>query len=484
MNHVHVRSVEMRHVRSEFEREVLTRMFIMPALSARERVLRRGLKKIIDGALERLLKQLERADWKKFRKIRREAPTPGAVAMRFKFTGKEAEAIDSLARNELRRSYKHAVRITARAIGVKIKGGMKEVADPWSIAFLNTRARFIKSTIVGDLEKRVKHEISMGLLKGEGHETIARRMKNLFEDYNSYELKRLARTEVQMVANNGRIDMYRAAGLKEVEFLVTKDERACQKCLMLDGKKYPLEEARAIIPVHPNCRCTFIPTVPGLYGLVKRAMTRIGTFGVTAAVNPTFRDYKKVLNYRPEKAREYWNDEARIKLVVERGAKFGKRDLEKILKQYPAELVGSAVDEIVILAAKNVMYKGEKRIKKMGGFFWVEGKQIVIAGNASKNFVIQALHHELAHSIDDYMWKLPILSERFAITNGASFSESYDWMLARTRDMKYISVYAKKTVYEDFAETWRYYMVEPERVKKEVPNKYKLVDGIARALLW
>jgi hypothetical protein len=35
----------------------------------------------------------------------------------------------------------------------------------------------------------------------------------------------------------------------------------CEKCQDLEGKVFTTEEARGVIPVHPNCRCCWVSVI-------------------------------------------------------------------------------------------------------------------------------------------------------------------------------------------------------------------------------
>ncbi len=77
----------------------------------------------------------------------------------------------------------------------------------------------------------------------------------------------IARTEANRAFNEGNLDALAQAEVREVVFLLASD--ACSECQAVAesepgqklGKKFALEDARSIIPVHPNCRCTWITEV-------------------------------------------------------------------------------------------------------------------------------------------------------------------------------------------------------------------------------
>lgn len=46
---------------------------------------------------------------------------------------------------------------------------------------------------------------------------------------------------------------------RKVEFMTAGDEKVCPDCEKREGKIYTLRYARGLIPIHPNCRCSFLP---------------------------------------------------------------------------------------------------------------------------------------------------------------------------------------------------------------------------------
>lgn len=70
----------------------------------------------------------------------------------------------------------------------------------------------------------------------------------------------LVRTELAHIQTQAAQQRYRDYGLDEMEVLVDPDERTCEICGKLDGKKYSIND-KMPIPAHPRCRCCMIPVV-------------------------------------------------------------------------------------------------------------------------------------------------------------------------------------------------------------------------------
>lgn len=107
--------------------------------------------------------------------------------------------------------------------------------------------------------------LSEGIIEGQGPHTIARRLTDRVDKIGITRAKVLARTEVIRAHAEATLNTYEEAGVAGVrnraEFSTSGDERVCPQCAVMEGREFSLQEARGIIPVHPNCRCAWIPVV-------------------------------------------------------------------------------------------------------------------------------------------------------------------------------------------------------------------------------
>lgn len=73
----------------------------------------------------------------------------------------------------------------------------------------------------------------------------------------------LARTEIIRAHAVGQLQEFKNWGVAGVavkaEFRTAGDDRVCFQCSSYEGNVYTLEEATSIIPVHPKCRCIWLP---------------------------------------------------------------------------------------------------------------------------------------------------------------------------------------------------------------------------------
>ena len=142
--------------------------------------------------------------------------------------------------------------------GAQISGFNRYTANK----FLNTNwsgqnysTRIYNNTNV--LAARLNMHISDMVVMGRSPEDIKKEFR--YEFGVSYrEADRLVRTEASYAFNSAAIQRYKDGNIKQVEILVEKD--GCPLCQALKEKQYDLASA-PLLPVHPNCRCAYIPVV-------------------------------------------------------------------------------------------------------------------------------------------------------------------------------------------------------------------------------
>lgn len=121
--------------------------------------------------------------------------------------------------------------------------------------------------------KRVKFELTEGMLAGEDNRRLARRI-NRVTDIGISRANTIARTETQTAAVQGAKNLYEQWGITQVEWITAKDERTCihpfthssgyvfpAGCAGMDGKIFDRNDAPPC-PAHPNCRCALAPYNP------------------------------------------------------------------------------------------------------------------------------------------------------------------------------------------------------------------------------
>lgn len=144
----------------------------------------------------------------------------------------------------------------------KINAGMIEsvISYPWSGAMFSDRLWQNKQALIFNL----REVMTQGLIQGKGVAVMSKEMSDkMGQSYKNAE--RLIRTETNHFHNEADIAAYKAAGVKEYEFMATLDNRTSEICASLDGKHFQVAEAKVgtnFPPMHPNCRSTTIEYDP------------------------------------------------------------------------------------------------------------------------------------------------------------------------------------------------------------------------------
>jgi len=150
--------------------------------------------------------------------------------------------------------------------------------------FIQERVFDFSEEITKETNKKLGKALAEGIEAGEGTATLKKRVSQLFASFEKYRSERIARSEVIRASNYGTEAGYEQSGVVEAkEWLTALDERNCQWCARLNGKKIKLgdnyfdkgdsyvgadgdkidldyENIQAP-PLHPNCRCSLIPIV-------------------------------------------------------------------------------------------------------------------------------------------------------------------------------------------------------------------------------
>ena len=125
--------------------------------------------------------------------------------------------------------------------------------------------------ITADTAPILRDTLTQGMIEGVGAEEMARRIDNRIDSVTRVRARVMARTEIIHAHAEGTLNEYErnAVGvvIPHVEFTHAGDIRVCVRCLALASTDrfsmgpgiFPVQESHGIIPVHPQCRCTWLP---------------------------------------------------------------------------------------------------------------------------------------------------------------------------------------------------------------------------------
>lgn len=113
--------------------------------------------------------------------------------------------------------------------------------------------------------QEVRRQLAEGLTRGENPRRVANRINDRVAAVGGHRSRVLARTEIIRAHSESTLTRFEQFGVDAVkgkaEFATAGDRRVCPICAGLEGQVFKIDEARGIIPVHPQCRCAWLPVI-------------------------------------------------------------------------------------------------------------------------------------------------------------------------------------------------------------------------------
>ena len=167
------------------------------------------------------------------------------------------------------------------------------------------------------MRQKLSRNLSLGLANGLGADAIARAMTKDIGGLTRTRANVIARSEVIAAHAEGQLDAYQALGIEEVqvqaEWLTAGDNRVCPECGFLEGATLTIDEARGLIPRHPQCRCAWVPVVKKQQPLpMKKIETSIKREQQVKDKDGVFR-YRKGRTLKDAIARSSWLGKTKLK---------------------------------------------------------------------------------------------------------------------------------------------------------------------------
>lgn len=140
------------------------------------------------------------------------------------------------------------------AVAGKTIKQLDDFARMWILQRSLTLAKAINATTLDAIRKT----LTEGFQAGESMDKLTKRIEGYFETEARYRAERVARTEVISASNEGALHRYELEGIEKSEFYPAPD--SCEECANLAGE-YDTASSHGMIPVHPFCRCVFLPVL-------------------------------------------------------------------------------------------------------------------------------------------------------------------------------------------------------------------------------
>jgi SPP1 gp7 family putative phage head morphogenesis protein len=146
------------------------------------------------------------------------------------------------------------------------------------VGLLFTRVYSEMNGITDAMDQQISRVLAQGIIDGDNPRLLARKLNAVIDGYKLGDLgitdslgrfipakrraETLARTEIirahaeaQLVEYGNWIDEVRI----KAEWATAGDNRVCERCASREGQVLTIEQAQGLIPLHPNCRCIWLP---------------------------------------------------------------------------------------------------------------------------------------------------------------------------------------------------------------------------------
>lgn len=131
------------------------------------------------------------------------------------------------------------------------------------LRLLSTRAFTQLKGIGPEMDKQMTIILAQGLASGKGPKELAKELAATVDGLDKKRAMVIARTEIVHAHNEGQLDSFEMMGAEGVgvmaEWSTAHDGNVCPLCAPLEGVVFKLDEARGLLPRHPNCRCSWVP---------------------------------------------------------------------------------------------------------------------------------------------------------------------------------------------------------------------------------
>lgn len=146
------------------------------------------------------------------------------------------------------------------------------------VGLLYTRVYNELNGITDAMDQQISRVLAQGMIDGDNPRVLARKINKVIDGLKLGELgirDQLgrfipARRRAEMLARTEIIRAHAEAQLLEyenwmdevtirAEWTTAGDSRVCEQCASREGQVLTIAEARGMIPLHPNCRCIWLP---------------------------------------------------------------------------------------------------------------------------------------------------------------------------------------------------------------------------------
>ena len=128
-----------------------------------------------------------------------------------------------------------------------------------ALNWLKTRIAWAAEQIGEESATKLAQLLSDDYEAGKSMFQISQDIQSQFDTFSDVRSNMIARTEVMSASAQGALEGYKESGIvKQVKFYTAEDERTCDACMNFHDEVFDIGQ-EIPIPLHPNCRCVWIP---------------------------------------------------------------------------------------------------------------------------------------------------------------------------------------------------------------------------------
>ena len=113
------------------------------------------------------------------------------------------------------------------------------------------------------IKNKIREQLAWYIKSGKKTTPLKREIAETF-NLSREEANILVNTEMARMQIQDSLDRYKKSGLEYFEFYAGIDDKTCNECSAIDGKKFKLKDAKIgvnVPPLHDGCRCCILPVV-------------------------------------------------------------------------------------------------------------------------------------------------------------------------------------------------------------------------------
>lgn len=131
-------------------------------------------------------------------------------------------------------------------------------------ALIFTRAYRELQGVTDAMDQQMSRTLATGLVQGQNPRVLATEL-NKAVGMGMDRARLIAQTETIRAHNEAALHRYDELGVErvegQVELLTAGDNRVCDQCASLEGETFSIKDAHGVIPLHPSCRCSWLPVL-------------------------------------------------------------------------------------------------------------------------------------------------------------------------------------------------------------------------------